>query len=257
MRYYFVATSLSPLSLKIEPESSFAQMKDDLKMNLTRHDLKSVHALLEPIDLYNIKALWLGEPLDERGTILGKELEEALLVRESFPDYVCEFLDAHDSDEERLRNFPALISSMYSQKREGFLREYFAFEREVACILSALRAKKLGRDLIQEFQFEDPSDPFIAQILAQKDGTEYIPPSEYEDLKAIFVDNAQDPDKLADAIGKFRFERLRDWETREHFTMDRILAYAARLLLVEDTLPLSEKERKEAIDRIESLSEYG
>ena len=257
MHYYFVATSLSPLSLKVEPENSFAEIKDDFKMNLSLQDLKSVHALLEPIDLYNVKALWLGEPLDERGTILGKELEEALLVRESLPEYVSDFLDSHDSDEERLRYFPSLVSSMYAQKREGFLGEYFTFEREVACILSALRAKKLRKDLIQVFQFEDPTDPFIAQILAQKDGPEYVPPAEYEDLKTLFVENEQEPEKLADALAMYRFEKFGEWESREHFTMDRILAYAARLLLVEDTLSLSEKERQEAINIIESLSEYG
>lgn len=257
MRYYFVATSLPPLSLKTEPELSFAQLKDDLAMNLTDLDLASVRSLLEPIDLYNIKALWLGLPLDERGTILGKELEEALLVRESFPLYVGDFLDAYDSDEERLRYFPSLVSSMYLQKRKGFLSEYYAFEREVACVLSALRAKKLGRDLVQEFQFEDPSDPLIAEIIAQKDAPEYVPPAEYEDLKAIFVDNVHDPRKLAECLSAYRFEKLEEWESREHFTLDRILAYAARLLLVESIGEPTEEDLRAATDIIEELSEYG
>ena len=244
-------------SLKTEPECSFAQIKDDFHMNLSPQDLRSVHALLEPIDLYNMKALWLGKPLDERGSILGKDLEEALLVRESVPEYVSEYFDSYETDEERLRCFPALVSSMYSQKREGFLGEFFAFKREVACILSALRAKKLGKDLVQVFQFEDPTDPFIAQILAQKDGPEYVPPVEYEDLKTLFVENDQEPEKLADALSKYQFEWLEEAESRDHFTLDRILAYAAKLMLVEDTLPLSEKERDEATNIIESLSEYG
>ncbi len=257
MRYYFVATSLPLLSLRGEPELSFAQLKDDLAMNLTDRDLQSVRFLLEPIDLYNIKAFWLGSPLDERGTILGKELEEALLVREPLPAYVSDFLDAHDSDEERLRYFPSLVSSMYLQKRDGFLSEYYAFEREVSCVLSALRAKKLGRDIVQEFQFEDPTDPFIAAIIAQKDAPEYVPPAEYEALKVLFVDNNLDPRKLAESLSKYRFEKLEEWESREHFTLDRILAYAARLLLVESVMEPTEEDLRAATDIIEELSEYG
>lgn len=257
MRYYFVVTSLPPLSLNVKPDYSFTQLKDDLVMNLTKRDMQSVYSLLEPIDLHNIKAFWLGRSLDERGTLHGKDLEEALLVREPLPNYVCDFLDAHDSDEERLRYFPALLSSMYLQTREGFLKEYYAFEREVVCVLSALRAKKLGRDLVQEFQFEDATDPFIAEIVAQKDAPDYTPPAEYEDLKVLFVDNGLDPRKLSESLAKYRFEKLEDWEANEHFTMDRILAYAAKLLVVESSLDPAKEDLRVANDIIEELSEYG
>ncbi len=250
-QYYFVVSALPPLQLGVVPELSFKELKELVKENLTARDLLQFDLLLEQVDLYNIKALWLGLPLDERGTILGKELEEALLVPGRLPTYITDFVERYEEIDDRLRYFPSLYASMYRQKREGFLAKYYAFEREVALVLTALRAKKTGRDIIQELQFEDPHDPFVADILAQKDAQEYSPPMEYEDLKAIFMENSSDPRKLYENILKYRFRKIGEWAENEHFTLDRILAYAARLLTLEKILEVDLKTT------IENLSKYG
>lgn len=253
-KYYFVVSSFPPLQLGALPEMPFKELRGVVAQNLTKRDLRQFDLLLEPIDLYNIKALWLGYPIDERGTILGKDLEEALLVPGKLPSYITDFVERYESVEDRIRYFPSLYASMYQQKKEGFLAKYFTFEREVALVLTALRAKKTGRDVVRELQFEDPCDPFVADILAQKDAQDYTPPTEYEDLKVIFVENSSDPRKLYESILKYRFKMIGEWAENEHFTLDQILAYAARLLVVEKVLEISEVDSKVAI---ENLSKYG
>lgn len=253
-QYYFIVTALPPLSLKVVPEMTFKEFRDFVAMNLTAQDSSQFHLLLEPIDLYNIKALWLGLPIDDRGTMSAKELEEALLVRDMLPFYLSDFLDEYETIQDRLHYFPSLYASMYRQEAEGFMAKYYAFEREVRLILTALRAKKAGRDIVRELQFEDPQDPFIAQILAQKDAPEFSPPMEYEDLKDLFVENSSDPRKLSEALLKYRFEKIGEWEENEHFTLDRILAYAARLLILESAMQLDQEKASIAV---EELSKYG
>jgi hypothetical protein len=253
-RYYFLGTALPPLTLKVMPEISFKEFRDYVSMNLTAKDFALFLRLLEPIDLYNIKALWLGLPLDDKGTKTSKQLEEALLVRDSLPEYLSDFLDEYESVTDRLRYFPSLYASMYRQEVKGFLAKYYAFERDVRLVLTALRAKKTGRDILRELQFEDPQDPVIAQILSQKDAPDYMPPMEYEDLKAIFVENSSDPRKLSESVLKYRFERIGEWEENEHFTLDRILAYAARLLILESSFFLDQEKASIAV---EELSKYG
>lgn len=253
-QYYFIVASLPSLSLKSAPEITFKELRDSVTMNLTAGDLEQFHLLLEPLDLYNIKALWLGLPIDDRGTMTAKELEEALLVRDLLPSYLSDFLDEYESVEDRLVHFPSLYASMYRQDVQGFLLKYYSFEREVRLILTALRAKKAGRDIIRELQFEDPQDPFVAQILSQKDAPDFFPPMEYEDLKDLFVENSSDPRKLSEALLKYRFERIGEWEENEHFTLDRILAYAARLLILESAVQLDQEKASIALDE---LSKYG
>lgn len=253
-RYYFVATALPPLQFGAVPEITFKELYDYAAMNLTEHDLAQFRILLQPIDLYNIKALWLGMPLDDKGNFSAKELEEALLIRDLLPSYLIDFLEEHESTENRLRYYSSLYASMYRQEFKGFLGLYFRFEREVRLVLTALRAKKTGKDVIRELQFEDPLDPFVAQILAQKDMPDYVPPMEYEDLKTLFMENSSDPTKLSSALMKYRFEKIGEWEENEHFTADWILAYAARLLILESG---AQVDKDKATIALEELSKYG
>jgi len=177
--YYYLITALPPISLGKKPEISFKELMDMLVLNLTRRDLHLVEILLRPIDLYNIHALWLGFPLDDRGNYKAKELEEALLIRDLLPPYVVDYLERYESTADRLRYFSSLYVSLFRDEQlelKGFLLKYFQFEREMRLVLTALRSKKTGRDLVRELQFEDPFEPFVAEILAQKDAADYTPP---------------------------------------------------------------------------------
>lgn len=232
--YYFVASCLPPLVFGSIPEMSFKEMRALVSMNFTPNDWRSFEHLLEPIDLYNVKALWLSLPLDERSTRSAKELEEALLIREGIPSYWVDFLERYESKEERLRYFSSLYTDLYRQESKGFIGFYYRLEREILLVLTALRAKKYGRDLVRELQFEDPLDPFVADILAQKDAPDYIPPAEYEDLKVLFVENSSDPTKLMQASMKYRFKRIEEYGDMDMFSVDFVLAYAARLLMIEN-----------------------
>jgi hypothetical protein len=253
-RYYFVVLSLPPLTFGSRPEMSYKELKLTLDMNLTPRDAKRFQILMQPIDLYNIKALWQSLPLDDRGTIPTKELEEALLVRDNLPTYLLEFLEKYDTQEDRLRYFAYTYAAMLRRKYPGFLGWYIQFEREVRLVLTALRSKKWKKDLLKELQFEDSKDPFVMQILAQKDAPDYDPPAEYQDLKELFLKHAHDPKELNLAILKYRFDKIGEIEGQEHFTLDRILAYTARLLVLEKMTNLESPKAKEMI---ENLSAYG
>jgi hypothetical protein len=234
--YYFLTAALPPLSLDVRPELSFKELMDFLVLNLTKEDFSLVEKLLRPIDLYNIKAFWLKQPLDERGKFNAKDLEEELLVQEDLPIFIIEFLERYESTHDRLRYFSSLFTSLYREemgKRKGFLLKYFTFERELRLILAALRGGGAKKDLVYELQFEDPSDPLVADILAQKEAPQYSPDQEYEELKNLFVDNYSEPQKLNDAIEGYRFRKIEEIEELQDFSIDRILAYVAKYLIVD------------------------
>ncbi len=243
--YYFLISAFPPLALGQRPELTFKELKDLLILNLAPEDMLQVVLLLRPIDLYNIKALWLGEPLDERGNLGARDLEEDLLVRDSLPSYLIDYLDRYESTVDRLRYFASLYASLYRDEQPklgGFLLKYYRFEREVRLILTALRAKVRGIDLVRELQFEDPYDPLVAEILAQKESSEYLPPREYEDLKTVFSDNRSEPRKLHRAILEYKFEKIEEMEENQDFSVDRILSYLARFIWAESYADI-EKEK--------------
>jgi hypothetical protein len=256
-RYYFVGTSLPPIAIGEKPELSFAELMSRLKMNLTPSDWKKVEGLLWPTDLSNIRAFWMGLPMDEKGLFLPKELEEALLVKEGIPEYLKDYLDRYQSSEDHLRYFPSLWASMYRDmvsREKGFLLKYYTLEREIRLVLTALRAKWTKRDVVRELQFEDPMDPFISYILAQKDASDFMPPVEYADLKALVVAKREHPKELHRALLEYRFQKISEMEEGEYFTIDQILAYTAKLLLVESWQELDEEKGRTLI---KELSEHG
>ncbi len=254
MLYYFVLLSLPPLSLKTDPEMTFMELKDILSINLTKSDYKKVLILLRPIDLENVRAFWLGIPLNERGTLNAAALEEALLVQDNLPIYFVDYLNQYETTEERLKYFPSLVATLFQETEQfsGFMKDFYQFERERMLILTALRAKLANRDIVRELQFEDPTDPLIANILAQKDAADYIPPSKFEKLKILFVENSHNPEKLNRAILEYRLEMIEEMEENyPPFSMDRVLSYVARFLLIDS---LRHLDLEKANMEVENLS---
>ena len=259
MLYYFVLLALPPLSFRTKPEMAFHELKELFSLNITAEDQERITTLLYSVDLYNLKAFWLGAPLKDLGNVGEKTLEEALLVKDRLPMYLLDYLDQYETTHERLRYFPALVASFYrelGEKESGFLLAYFQFERELRLILSALRAKQMGRDIVKELQFEDATDPMVAYILAQKDGAEFIPPREFESLKILFVENSRNPEKLNRAMLEYRFAKIEEMEEElPPFSMDQVLAYVAKFLVIDQWF--SERDFEKGHLAVDELSKYG
>lgn len=253
--YYFVAPSLPPLALGETPEIAFEQVMHRLRTNLSHEDLEKVITLRRVIDLYNIRALYSKKPIDPRGNLNERELDEALLVKADLPDYVFEFLGQFDENKEKVRMFFGLLSRFYAEetvKQGGFLKELLQFQRELRLVLVALRSKKTKRDIVEELQFEDFNDPFVAQILAQKDMEEYEPPSEYQELKQNLIACGDDPWQQYKTVLEFEFHRIEEMTGYPLFSLDWILGYVARLMLVEKYSELDEVQGEEIVHRMKT-----
>jgi len=257
--YYFLASYLPQLEIGHMPALGFAELKELLQVNLTRADLEKVKKLLTEIDMENLRAYWVGEPLDPRGNYTRAHIEQALIDGAwpgefEFPDYLGDYLEKYTTPEARIEHFPLLMSRCLEALQEGetgFLKEYFQFEREWRFVLVGFRAKKWGKDIDRELQYEDPNDPIIAQILGQKDASAFEPPFEYRELKPIFENVGEFPLELYKALYEYRFQRILDFEDSKFFSIECILGYSARLFLVEKWLELDMHQGIETIDTIE------
>lgn len=249
--YYFVVPSLPPLSLHERPEISFEELVVRLSNNLSKKDLEKTKVLRRLVDIYNIRSLLMEEPIDPRGNLNEKELDEALLVHAGLPEYVFEFLDQFEKVPDKIRNFSGLLARYFNEeipKQKGFLREYLTFERESRLVLLALRAKQLGRDVAKELQFEDPTDPLVAHILAQKDSDRYEPLQEYQDLKELIASCYPDPWEENKAFAEYRFKKIAEMAERKHFSIDAILRYMAQLMILESILELDAAKGRMILD---------
>lgn len=226
-----------------------------MEISLSKKDLKKIKVLCHFIDICNIRALLMEEPVDPRGNLNEKELDEALLVHTGLPEYVFEFLDQFEKVSDKIKNFSGLLSLYFNEeiaKQENFLRAYLMLERESRLVLLALRSKRLGRDVAKELQFEDPTDSLVAQILAQKDSDSYDPPSEYIDLKELIIACHGDPWKENTAFSEYRFKKIGEIAEGGLFSIDQILCYMAQLMIIEDLIDLDEERGKMILDTFKS-----
>lgn len=251
--YYFLASALPELQIGYPPDISFKTLDEVLKVNLTKEDYLLTASLRRYFDIQNIRAFWLGEELDPRGFYNEVDLEESLVTRLGLPEYVYTFMEKYDNTESRLKHFPALVTAYFkeeSESAEGFLNEYLTFERELRIVLTGFRAKKLGRDLFTELQYEDPYDEIVVQVLAQKDSKTYEPPARFADTKALFEQHYDEPLDLYQALSEYRFQKIEKMYGIDLFSIGRILAYLAQLIIVERWLELDKKKGLEVIDTI-------
>lgn len=241
--------------MKDRPEITFDELWTRLKMNLSKEDLEKAKVLRLFVDIFNIRSLLMEETVDPRGNLNEKELDEALLVGASLPDYVFEFMGQFEKVSDKIRNFPGLLALFFNEeipKQKGFLRDYLTFERESRLVLVALRAKQLGRDVARELQFEDPHDFLVAQILAQKDAGSYDPPPEYADLKELIASCYNDPWLENKAFTEYRFKKIREMAEGKLFSIEQILSYMAQLMAIEDLIELDEEKGTMILDTFKS-----
>lgn len=249
--YYFLAPSLTPLQVGEWPDLTFDELNARLHINLIVEDFEKTRAIRRYIDFRNIRALFLKQPIDPRGNLNEKELDDALLAQRDLPEYVFAFLKRFESNVDRIQNLSFLFSSFFAEeiaRQEGFLLKYFRFEREYRLVLTAYRAKRLKRDVAEELKFEDPTDPFVAEILVQRDSHYYIPPKEYSDLVDKLMACGPEPMVQQDLFSRWRFDRIGSLAEGPLFSIEWVLAYLAQHLLVEDGVRLS-RERGEQILR--------
>lgn len=253
-KYYFLATALPSLEIGVEPAISQREFEILLENNLSDKDLKKTSRIRLFYDIHNIRAMWRGEPLDPWGTLSQGELEEDLLTRGGrLPKFVYALLEEHESLEERLRYFPTLFIRFYeitAKHATGFLGSYALFERNLRLALLGYRVRRLGRDLLRELQFEDPEEDLVAQLIAQKDAPQYVPPMGFEDLKPVIDLYYEKPLELQQALYEYRFNKLESMLGSDVFSMDYILIYMIKFIMVSKWLLLDKEKGLQIVDKI-------
>ncbi len=251
--YTFLATLLPPLRIGDVPDMPFKELEFFLQQNLSLADMEKIKVIRRYFDLENLRAFWLGTPLDPHGNFDENELEEAMLTGTGFPRYVYKYLEKHESTEDRVRFFSELERDYFVKEAEhakGLLRQYLVMMRELRLVFTGFRAKRLKRDLATELQFEDPDEELVGQIMAFRDADHFEPPPEYSDLKKVFEQYRDDPLGLHQALCEYRFNRLEEMVGDRTMSIDYILAYVLQLIVVEKWLELDQQKGQTIVDRI-------
>lgn len=247
-QYYYLVISLPPLELGSPPELSFDFFSHLLHLTLRSDDLLQTTVIRRFYDLQNVRHYFKNEPLDPHGNLDLAELEQALASKSELPEYLFDFLSKYEHPNDRIKNFSELIAAYFreeSANAEGFLADYLSLEQGLRLVFTAYRAKQLNRDLVKELQFEDPHDDLVARLIAQKDAKHFEFPDDFEELKPFLEKAGQDPLQLYQAVNEYKWIKLEEFTGYETFSIDNILAYLVKLIMVDEWVALDKKKGME------------
>jgi len=244
-RYFFLGGILPFLKIGTAPSITFEDLIILCADNLSRKDFEKIKIFRGYIDLKNVQRLLKKVPLDPRGNFNEKELDEAIVNQEGLPRELFDFLDEYEEVSKQLHHYSKVLVAFFRKmedKCQGFLKEYFMFERKWKALLAGYRAKKFGIDLVLALQYEDFCDPFIAEILAQKDAPFFEFPFEYAQLGEKLKAANQKAYEQYQLINDFRIHWIQDKVQDHPFSIDYFIGYLIQLMIIEDVFILDEKK---------------
>ena len=238
MKEYFFLTSLLPSLEPFQlPALHFSELAPLLKSNLTVSDYAQYKVLLTYYDIENIKALILNKPLNKWGNLNKNTLKQAIEDKIILPGYVLDFLNRYQEIKDKLTNFSCLYAAYFKHEEQlakGFLKQYLRDQYHIRLVASALRIKHMKSDVMKAFQFEDVHDEVVRHVLAQKDTSEYTPLDRFMSWRDIFNKHYDKPFDLEKAWKQNLFYHVEELARGKIFSVDRVLSYVVRLLLIED-----------------------
>ncbi|MCH9613461.1 MAG: hypothetical protein SP1CHLAM54_04640 [Chlamydiia bacterium] len=218
----FLISYLPPLTFRQPPPVRFAEFLILCEGNLAKKQMREVNRFRSFIDLENLSRKYFHEPIDPRGKLTELALEEEL---KTFPE----------ADVLRMINNRQV--AFQREATGGFLGRYFRFEWELKVCLTIIRAKQLNRSLEKELSNDDQADLFVHTLHGD------ALPFEFAQLGEL----PSDPILAKKTVDRFRFEAIEEMTARSNFSLDQVLAYAAKLKILEDFEDLSQEKGRELI----------
>ena len=234
-------------------------IKADLEEQLAPADRAHLAELFYPVDNKNFLNILLGRAgqHDPLGNFTRDEFVEEIRTPMVLPRYMIDFIDLHRaglSAETLPEN--VLASLMYdalAESKSDFIRDWFAFDRDMRNIVAALGCRRMGVDPEREVVGEG----MVAEATCRASGADFGLGREFVWLDAllrVYHSNLLERELMIDRI---RLDVLDDLTRSSGFSLDKVLALVVRLGIAERWLALDATAGREILKRILADMESG
>jgi hypothetical protein len=254
-QYYYLVAGLPDLVLdQAKLPFSTATFKEELHRHLHPEDYRLVRYLFLPADNRNLLRTLRKEEgeWDESGRYSPDELAAALREPELLPSYMQQFIPAFQQEMPVINgmSWENQLTSLYYDyvlsDTEGFLHEWFTFERDLRNLLAALSARRnklsLEGQLIGDYQ--------LTAAIRSSHARDFGVSGEYPYIERLiqWEDNHWLEREMAlDAI---RWNYIDELNTFHYFSVEILLGYLIKLFLLERWTPLDRAKGEEDFKRL-------
>lgn len=237
--YYYLVAGLPDLILDQKKlPLSILEFRAELEYHLPKEDVELVKLLFLQFDNQNLLNLLqkTKEEYIESGNFPLTLLEGEIKEPTELPSYMQQFIQAYKNDSPLFQNtsWENQLTWLYYEHllstRNEFLREWFEFDLNVRNILSAFNVRK----------FKLPKE---SACIGDNDVTEALKRSTLKDFglsndfplieKLLSIEEADSVLEKEKAVDMLRWELLNELNTFNYFTIEVLLAFVLKLMMVE------------------------
>jgi len=260
--YYYLISGLPDILLEqSKAPFSLDELLAELQATLHPEDFALVRFLFLPNDNRNLLNLTLKReaPWDQLATFSREELEEGLKEPGQLPAYMDQFYQAYRLDAPLWKNLSwehqltRLYYDFALEQTEGFLHAWLTFDRTLKNILAAWNARTYEL-------------PLEGQLIGNDDVTAVLYRSQARDFglsrDVAFIEpllHALERDDLLErerAVDHLRWNYIDELNTFHYFSLEVVLGYLLKFLMLERWLKLNPERGKQALrDRIQVLED--
>ncbi len=261
--YYYLVAGL-PDIVPEEKKMNFSsvQFRELLRDELTEKDFGLARLFFLPFDHQNLLNLFFeaGKEWDERGNYTREELEPLidkknldLMELSDFPDYISRFVStmhSEDAPENRTEAAGMLTRAYYHYLEESpneYVRQVAYYQRNTGNVMAALNARKYEMEMEYVLMGDDEVTDALRKSRARDFGlsseVEYM-----EELVQIYeTDNLKEREMKLD-MHKWKF--LEELTFFNYFSIERVLAFLQKLLIVERWFHLDAEKGREMFQKL-------
>jgi len=262
--YFYLVAGLADLIFDGKTGLSIGEFREELKVNLHPSDFSLVSLLFLPHDNNNLLTFLTGseEKWDENGTYTLADFEEQKRVlgsilkeKDVLPAYMVDIMAGYYGSEEAIeegslrKRLAEGYINMVLGSGNGFLKQWIRFDTDINNIYTFLNAKKLGVDAEKHLIGDDH---FVTELRElYRSGKDFVIPAEPEYAPSIF--RIATESEFLEAERKTDLERWNYLDSLtffEYFTIDQVLGYIIKFLIVKRWERLDPETGKEMLKKL-------
>ena len=263
--YYYLVAGLREYSLDADTKGFDAVvLRDEIAEELQAKDREYLRELYTFYDIANIISLWNGKGnFNTLGNLTKEEIEQEIEQPEKLPAYIGDVILAYrnkiredkfnvidetiDTDVPFERTLWTRFYDACEKSKNKFIREWYAFDKQLRNISAAYTARKMGRDV--EPELVGQSD--INTALARNSSADFGLKAEidYIDSLVQLLENKNMVEKERQ-LDLLRWSVVDEMTDFDYFTMNKILAYCVKINIIHRWMSLDKQIGNEMFLRL-------
>jgi hypothetical protein len=237
--YYYLVAGLPDLVLDQKKlPLSLMEFRDELEYHLPEGDFELVKLLFYQFDNQNLLNLLQKskEGFIESGMFPPSMLEEEVKEPSALPLYMQQFIHAFRNESSLFENhsWENQLTWLHYEHllatRNEFLAEWFEFDLNIRNILSAFNVRKFK--LPKETAFI--GDNFVAEALKRSTLKDFGLSNDFPMIeKLLSIEESDSVLEKEKAVDMLRWDFLNELNTFNYFTIEVLLAFVLKLMMVE------------------------